>query len=162
MAKIYHPDINHSVNASKNFIEIREAYDFLLNYYNEQYLDAEETLNKQNQKDGEDYYYDWIKHNREKARKQAAYEASMKFEKFKQSKAYRTTFFFNKITNYIIFISGIIIIFGAIYGLHIRGLYYYENGKMLFNYSGLIAAISITFVGSIISIFSIVFHRINR
>jgi len=85
----------------------------------------------------EKIYEDWLLKKREKVRKQAAYEAKLKYEKFKKTKTYKTAQAFNKGLNYVILLSGILIIAGAIYGLHYKGIYKTLNGKQVIDINGI-------------------------
>lgn len=76
-AKQFHPDLNSAPLAKEKFIEINEAYEFLLNYF--KIVKNREIENEQ-----------WIYEQRKRARARAAYYAKKKYEDFEKSKVYRS------------------------------------------------------------------------
>ena len=154
--------MNHSPNASKIFIQIREAYDFLLSYYDDQYINDDEPIENYKAKQQQDIFEEWVRYRREKVRRQAAYEARMKYRNFKKTKAYKTTIVFNKVANVVIFISGILIIFGSIYGLHEKGIYDYSKGYKALDYNGLLATILVSIIGLVIVVFTYLNRKLNN
>ena len=86
----------------------------------------------------------------------------MKYERFKKTRAYKTAQVFNNLTNYIILISGFLIIFGAIYGIHDQGIYEYHYGVKTINIEGIFAAFTVSIVGLVIVVFTYINHRNNN
>jgi hypothetical protein len=83
LAKQYHPDVNKSKNAHEKFIEISEAYEFLINHKphsREKYTteSAEEQRNS-NYRASEEF-----ERFRQEAREKAQQQAKMRYEEFKK------------------------------------------------------------------------------
>ena len=154
MAKIYHPDINHSNDAAEMFILVREAYNFLYHFYKETNKTSVETVKGNSNIPNNMFYENWLNQERAKVRKQAAYEAKMKFESFKKTKVYKTARVFSKVLNVTISFSGIFIIAAASYGLFQRGLTIYENGIEKVNINGIVTAFFVSIVGIVLIVFS--------
>ncbi len=91
LAKLYHPDVNKGAHAHEKFIEITEAYEFLMEHshaYNPVY--AEESSYEQRQT--EDYQRETYERFREETRKRAEAQAKMRYEEFKkQHEAFQTS-----------------------------------------------------------------------
>lgn len=75
LAKKYHPDINKSANAHEKFVEISEAYEFLVNQYN--------GVSKKYPTASADYEGEDFKRTRQEAREKAKQQAEMRYEEFK-------------------------------------------------------------------------------
>lgn len=86
----------------------------------------------------------------------------MKYEKFKNTRAYKTAQVFNKVVNYVILISGFLIIFGSIYGIHEQGIYKYNFGVKTINIDGIVAAFTVSAVGLVIVVFTYINHKNNN
>ncbi|UCG28754.1 MAG: DnaJ domain-containing protein [Bacteroidales bacterium] len=111
-AKKYHPDINKAPDAHEKFIEINEAYEFLINLKTQPRVYSREAM--------EERYREWVRTEREKARARAAYQAKMRFEQFKKSPLYRTSLRLSNIYDTIVLAMAIFMIFGALNGLWIQ------------------------------------------
>ena len=82
LAKKYHPDVNLAPGADEIFIEINEAYEFLMNMPDGQYAPDDNSTRKNNINYEEQF--------REEIRKRAREQAQMKYEKFvKQHDAFK-------------------------------------------------------------------------
>jgi len=111
-AKAYHPDINKAPNAHEKFIEINEAYEFLINLKTEPKTYSREVM--------EEKYREWVRTERKKARARAAYQAKMRFEQFKKSPLYRTSLRLSNIYDTIVLVMAVFMIFGALNGIWIQ------------------------------------------
>jgi hypothetical protein len=76
LAKKYHPDVNKSPDAQINFIEITEAYEYLISHI--------QNRNLQEWKDREYRYNVNFEKFREETRKKAQQQARMRYEEFKK------------------------------------------------------------------------------
>lgn len=76
-AKQFHPDLNQSPIAKEKFIEVNEAYEYLLNYYKVMALRESQALL-------------WNYEKKKQARARAAYYAKKRYEDFERSKVYRS------------------------------------------------------------------------
>ncbi len=140
-AKAYHPDINKEEGAHEKFVDINEAYTYLMNLHSESaYGDTAGTAQ-------EDYYRRWMEQERAMARRRAAKRARMRFEEFKRSSIYRTTSMLSHILDYFLLVLGFFIIIAAGFGLYSQGLYIEDNGEEVLNITGIVADIIITFAG---------------
>ncbi len=140
-AKTFHPDINKSEGAHEQFININEAYTFLVD------LHSNTTGESAFLKRREDYYNHWIKREREKARAKAAKRAQMNFNSFKNSPVYRTTTLLSCIIDFFLLFLGIFMIIAAVLGLYKQGLYIEDNGEEVLNFTGITTVIVITIAG---------------
>ncbi len=144
-AKAYHPDINKCKGAHQKFIDLNEAYTYLVD------LHARSSGNSRGSSPGpaanEDYYRQWIQHERQKARERAARQARMRFEEFRRSTAYRTTTMLSHLLDYFLLFLGFFVIIAAGIGLYTQGLYIERNGEEVLNTGGIIADIVITIAG---------------
>jgi curved DNA-binding protein CbpA len=93
-ARLYHPDINSSPDAQDRFIEVTEAYDFLIANYGKRVSDSEYDR----------IIEEWKKYRQERSRQRAKYYARSSYENFRNSKYYKSTRILNN--------SGVIFIFG--------------------------------------------------
>jgi hypothetical protein len=110
-AYLYHPDINHSPQAKDLFISATEAYEFLLSNFGKieddeaAYLKAMEN---------------WRRYRQERSNQRARAYARASYNKFRESKIYRTTRIFDATRIiYSLVISVVVLgytIFGYFYG----------------------------------------------
>ncbi len=140
-AKDYHPDINKEEGAHEKFVDINEAYTYLMN------LRSENTSGTAAGQSQTDYYRWWMEQERERARRRAARRARMRFEEFRRSSIYRTTSMLSHMLDYFLLGLGVFIILAAGFGLYSQGLYIEDNGDEVLNISGIVADIIITFAG---------------
>ena len=159
---MYHPDMNKGFDSSALFIRIREAYDFLLSFYEEQYIDENVAIEEYKAEKEKEVYQEWVRYQRERVRQQAAREARMKYQEFKKTRVYKTALMFNRIANTAIIISGFLIVIGAIYGLHSKGIYEYHLGERSLDYNGILATVLVTVVGLVIIIFTFLNRKLQN
>lgn len=85
LAKKFHPDINKSSDAHETFLELSEAYEFLINAPHVSYSKQTDTKTSQ---DKEETYKSWnadsYEFTRNKARERAEKQARMRYEQFKK------------------------------------------------------------------------------
>jgi len=117
-AKKYHPDINRNPGSHDQFIRLTEAYEFIIRQ-----LKVEASNSAHDKHAYENAYYhnfmrEWMQQERERIRKQAAREARMNYEKYMNSREFKTTNTLNSIVDYFALFFGLLIIIGAIYGVH--------------------------------------------
>lgn len=111
MARIYHPDINHSPDAKDKFISVTEAYEFLL-AYREKIISDEQAYQQAME--------DWRKYRQDRSRKRATAYAGSSYNNFKKTSFYKTTRIFDGTTIIFSFITSIIVITYTIYGYTYR------------------------------------------
>ena len=102
LVKLHHPDVSNSENAHEDFILINEAYRALINYK----LGKSNSQSKSNTVS----YDDWVKYRREKARREAAMHAKIRYEEFKKSKIYKSAQVIYQILSYFYMLIGALII----------------------------------------------------
>jgi hypothetical protein len=143
-AKAYHPDINKSEEAHQKFVDINEAYNYLMDLHTHSSNSGGDTASTFSR---EEYYHQWIQQERQKARERAARQARMRFEEFRRSTAYRTTTMLSHLLDYFLLFLGFFVIIAAGIGLYMQGLYIEQNGEEVLNTGGIIADIVITVAG---------------
>lgn len=115
LAHKYHPDVSNLPDARELFIELNEAYEYLLNK-----LKLEQELQKRKTMAYEDTAQsvidEWLKAERERIRARANRHASMRYSNFKKTKFYRTTVILNNSLYIGTLLLGISVFFGAVLG----------------------------------------------
>jgi len=106
-ARLYHPDINHSPGAIDKFIEVTEAYDFLI---------ASKEKGDLNEQDYFRIVEEWRKYRQERSRQRAQYYARSSYTRFKQSKYYRSTNILNASAIIFNFAIAILVLAFTIFG----------------------------------------------
>jgi hypothetical protein len=106
-ARLFHPDINPSPDAKDLFIQITEAYDFLL--INHEKIRADDQAYNQAMED-------WRKYRQDRSRKRASAYARTSYSNFKNSSYYKSTRIFDGATIIIGFIISILVIVYTIFG----------------------------------------------
>jgi hypothetical protein len=110
-ARLYHPDVNPSPDAKDMFINLTEAYEFLLSY--------REKINA----DDQAYFQameDWRKYRQDRSRKRATVYARASYVKFKQTDFYKSTRIFDGTTIILSFLISVMVIVYAVYGYFYR------------------------------------------
>jgi hypothetical protein len=154
LAKMYHPDKNHSKDASDFFIIVNEAYEILLKWH------SEKTKIETNKSNSEPFNKEqWIKNERIKARKRATENAKKRFEEFQKSKIYRTAMAFSTLTDFVFMFISIVIIVSPI-------IYTYQHGldpkRIEMEITAIIAAIILGFTMFFILIKQQITNLLNR
>jgi curved DNA-binding protein CbpA len=115
LAYEYHPDVSRLPNARELFIELNEAYEYLLTK-----LKLENELKHRKamvyEETAQIIIDKWIISERERIRNRANNYANMKFRHFKKTKIYRTTEILTNYLNIIILLFGVLVFFGSIFG----------------------------------------------
>jgi hypothetical protein len=83
LAKKYHPDVNKSKNAFEKFIEISEAYEFLINE-SQRYKGRYTSSNEDNENISDFRNSDEFQRFRQNAREKAEKQAKMRYAEFKK------------------------------------------------------------------------------
>jgi hypothetical protein len=81
-AREYHPDINHAAEAKDLFIQVTEAYEFLITYQRKDLTDEEAYKKAMD---------DWRKYRQDRSRYKAKVYARTSYTRFKNTKFYKTT-----------------------------------------------------------------------
>ena len=147
-AKEFHPDINKLPDAHEKFIEINEAYEFLTNFKTKISHISSPNKNQKDSRTKQDFYNEWIKKERDKARAKAAYQAKMKFEDFKKTRIYKTTSLLSSMVDIFCLLTGFLIIIGCAYGL------YFQAAIDSITVQGIVAALFLTIIGLIFILYS--------
>ena len=110
-ARLCHPDINPAPDAKDLFINITEAYEFLISNHNKI-------------KTNEQAYFqameEWRKYRQDRARRRATAYARTSYSSFKNTKFYKTTKILDKTAIIISFVFSIMILAFTIYGYTFR------------------------------------------
>ncbi len=142
LAYEYHPDVSKLPNARQLFIQLNEAYEYLLNK-----LKLEQELKHRKAKTYEETAQSiidtWMAGERERIRKRANMHADMKFRNFKKTKVFRTTEILTKYLNITMLLFGFIVIFGAIYGTWQQ----FKSDKSEVNAPNIASAVLVGFLG---------------
>jgi hypothetical protein len=111
MARLYHPDLNHSPDAKDFFIGATEAYEFLIAWHNK--IQSDEQTYEQAMED-------WRKYRQVRSRKRATAYARAPYNTFTNTKFYKTTRIFDAtIILFSLIISVMVIVF-SIFGYNYR------------------------------------------
>jgi hypothetical protein len=111
MARLYHPDINHSPDAKDHFISATEAYEFLI--ANHESIKTDDEAYKQAMDD-------WRKYRQDRSRRRANAYARTSYNTFKSTRFYNTTRIFDGTTIIFSFVISIIVLILTISGYTIR------------------------------------------
>jgi len=110
-AKKFHPDINANPNANDIFIEITEAYQYLLE------KEAKHRKLKDTLINNGSFDKKWEEDKRKKAQAYARRHAQMKYEQFQKSYMYKSAQIIINLYDYMIFFVGILCIFSSVFGV---------------------------------------------
>ncbi len=115
LAYEYHPDVSKLPGARDLFIELNEAYEFVINKLKLE----KELLNRKTiayEDTAQNIINAWLKQERERIRARASMHASMKFREFKKTKLYKTTEILNYSLSIGTLLLGILVFIGAALG----------------------------------------------
>ncbi len=87
-ARQYHPDVSKEPDAEEKFIEVNEAYEYLLNRKSGKVYSEKRQAYRQPQQPKKTYR-EWQEEEREKARERARRHAQMKYRAFKNTSYYK-------------------------------------------------------------------------
>ncbi len=128
LAKKLHPDVSKAPDARERFIELNEAYEFLIRLKERKVSApaAAHTPGRRHSRSrhgyradedyGEELFREWMRKERQKARARAASEARKKYYEFKKSTIYKTSQVISAAYDYIFVALGLLIITGSIVG----------------------------------------------
>ncbi len=127
LAKQYHPDLNKAPDAAERFIEVNEAYEFLLRLHTvppPRSRTARAATHRRRphyrQPAADELFRQWMESERRKARARAAEAARKRYEEFRKSRIYRTSQIVSAAYDYIFMGIGLVIIIGSVTGLIAR------------------------------------------
>jgi hypothetical protein len=106
-ARLYHPDINYLPDAKEKFIQVTEAYDFLIENHKRGQLDSQEYFR---------IAEEWRKYRQDRSRSRARYYARNSFVSFKNSKYYKSTRILNVSSVIFTFAIAVIVLTFTIFG----------------------------------------------
>ncbi len=151
-AKLYHPDTSKYPNAHQRFVELTEAYEFLFAHalHKEKYTSAYSMNNETNTRTGQDFVSGWMKEERDKARKKAAYYARMRYMDYKKSAEFKTTSIMSSLLDFFSMIFGLMVITGSVYGL-----YTILSGNDEITVNQIVMAFALLVIGLIMFVFSL-------
>jgi DnaJ-domain-containing protein 1 len=102
LAKQYHPDINPEPQARERFLEIHEAYEYLMDPSRRAAFERRyerRTISKEELERRERIYREWLRHQQEAARERASGYARQTFDEFSESRWYKVAKGVNKLYN---------------------------------------------------------------
>ena len=144
-ARLYHPDINHSPDAKEMFIGVTEAYDFLM------------ANHEKGELDDKDYFRvveDWRKYRQDRSRQRAQYYARSSYDRFKNSKYYKSTRILNASSIIFNFAVAITVLVFTVFG-YILKLKYPVPGEESRTLMSFILLLIISLILLIFAIFSL-------
>jgi hypothetical protein len=110
-ARLYHPDINPSLNAKDLFIRITEAYDFLITNHEKISADAQ-SYNQAME--------EWRKYRQNRSRNRAKAYTRTTYSTFKKTQFYKTTRIFDGTTIIFSLAISIMVLIYTVYGYIFR------------------------------------------
>lgn len=110
-AREFHPDINHTPEAKDKFVEVTEAYDFLISNFS-RIVTGEEEFRR--------VMEDWRKYRQNRARKRANVYARTSYAQFKNTKFYRTTRILDATAIIFSLIFSVVVLITSVYGYFYR------------------------------------------
>lgn len=110
-ARLYHPDINHASDARDMFIMVTEAYEFLLANHEKIKSDEQAYIQAMD---------DWRRYRQYRSQKRATVYARTPYNKFKNTRFYKTTRIFDKTTIFFSFAISILVLIYTVYGYIFR------------------------------------------
>ncbi len=110
-ARLYHPDINPAPDAKDHFINITEAYEFLM--ANQEKIKTDDQAYQQAMEN-------WRKYRQDRSRKRATVYARTSYGTFKNTQFYKTTRIFDGTTIIFSFIVSIMVLSYTVYGYTFR------------------------------------------
>jgi hypothetical protein len=110
-ARLYHPDLNHLPEAKEKFIEVTEAYDFLMASIENRQLDEQDYVR---------IAEEWRKYRQNRSRQRASYYARSSFVRFKNSKYYKSTKILNASSVIFSFAIAVTVLVFTIFGYILR------------------------------------------
>lgn len=112
LARRYHPDLNSAPDAPEKFIEVTEAYDFLVRYFT--------SCNVFGKTGNTDMEKHWNSGQRDKARARARRYAGTQYTSFRKTDYYRGTVIAERSRIYYNLIIALLFIFVSVHGFIVR------------------------------------------
>jgi hypothetical protein len=106
-ARLFHPDLNKSPDAINRFIEVTEAYEFLISYFDKAVDDTESFRQAME---------DWRKYRQDRSKQKARTYARASYIRFRKTQLYKTTRIFDGATVLFSMIISITVIAYTIFG----------------------------------------------
>ncbi|MEZ5000683.1 MAG: DnaJ domain-containing protein [Bacteroidales bacterium] len=106
-ARLFHPDLNHSPDASARFIEVTEAYEYLTHHQEEKEAEYDRR---------QEAYQEWVNYRQKQARERAEKYARVKYSQFKSSGYYKASATVEKSRIIYNLAISVFIIIAAVYG----------------------------------------------
>jgi hypothetical protein len=147
--KQFHPDVSMQPDAQNKFVELTEAYEFILARILDKMNKPFMTESENDLIIWDNSRQEWMREQMAKLRQKAREEARKKFEEYRNSPAYKITNALSRGSDIVVFILGLLIIVAAITGA------YQQYKTVLFSVTTVIAAICMVLIGSIMSIYSL-------
>lgn len=110
-AQLYHPDINPAPDAKDLFINLTEAYEFLLAYHEKIKSDDKDFLQAMEE---------WRKYRQDRSRKRASVYARTSYNTFRNTRFYKTTRIFDGTTIIFSLVISIIVLIYTVFGYIFR------------------------------------------
>jgi VIT1/CCC1 family predicted Fe2+/Mn2+ transporter len=149
LARKFHPDVSTLPNAREKFIELTEAYEYLINKLKFE-EDKKKAASEPFDNDAQSTIDAWLIQERERIRARARKHANMKYRNFRGTKEYKATNYGINFFSIFTFIIGTVIVFTAIFGTYIQ----YQINPLQMSPSYIISAIIIGIMGVAITSFS--------
>jgi hypothetical protein len=125
LAKKFHPDVNKAADAQAKFIEINEAYEFLINKRHG--LTYDSKRHKYTRTSKTKSWEEWSRNEKEKANKRARYYSAKKYRDFINSTFYKESQAIEDFASFgvLVLLFGLIVIFPVFlsYTYDLPGLY---------------------------------------
>ena len=112
LAKQWHPDVNGAAQARMRFIEVNEAYEFLMDPRRRDLYSRRTTIDERERLRREMLYKQWVAQQQQQARNKAQRYAERPMDEFVNSPIYKAAMRVSHVYNYIFIAVGIIITFG--------------------------------------------------
>jgi DnaJ-domain-containing protein 1 len=145
--KLCHPDIAPVADGTLLFIELTEAYEFLLSALREKNEVSSEEENEEPFVIFEASMQDLVREEMEKLRRMAKEEARRKYKAYKLSKEYQINKFLGRAFDMLFQLLGVVVIISALTGL------YQQYQLPDFSFLSAIAAFLVVIVGLIMILF---------
>ncbi|NNE55300.1 MAG: J domain-containing protein [Flavobacteriales bacterium] len=109
LAKRFHPDSAHPLSSEARFIEVNEAYEFLMDAGRREAYRRSRKISEEEARRREEVYRQWVQNQQEKARARAHKHSRESLDDFTESRIYRTAMMLSTAYNYIFFTIGVAI-----------------------------------------------------
>jgi curved DNA-binding protein CbpA len=149
LARVYHPDVSTLPDARERFIEINEAYEYLLNK-----VTLEEGIKHRHEFYSEETAQSiidaWIIAERERIRERARRHSNMRYQNFKKTNLYRTTEILTTYLSIGSLLLGVVVLLGPLFGTWIQ----WKNGSSEINAGSIFNVCMVCSIGVIMTTYS--------